>query len=128
MKRNQPGEGQLIRDNGNVADIMVTGIFILAMAVVMLSFLENIQMIQQKSDVDQIARRYILRMECEGGLTGEDRILLTEELARSGVTQINLEGTTIAEAGYGAAIELQIHGFLGGKYEFHETRVSTAKH
>lgn len=117
-----------IKDRGNVADIMVTGIFILAMAVVMLSFLENIKMIQQKSDVDQIARRYILRMESTGGLTGEDRILLTEELDRMGITQISLEGTTPAEAGYGTAIVLQIYGFLEGRYEFYETRVSTAKH
>ena len=45
-----------------------------------------------------------------------------------GITQISLEGTTMAEAGYGEVIQLQIHGFLGGKYEFYETRVSTAKH
>ena len=128
MKREQTAKEKMTREKGNVADIMVTGIFILAMAVVMLSFLENIKLIQQKADVDQIARRYILRMESEGGLTGEDRSRLVEELDRIGITQINLEGTTMAEAGYGAAIELQIHGFLGGKYEFHETRVSTAKH
>ncbi len=128
MKRNRPENGQWIRDEGNVADVMVTGIFVLAMAVVMLSFLENIQMIQQKADVDQIARRYILRMESEGGLTGEDKILLVDELEQMGVTQISLNGSTMAEAGYGTAIELHIHGFLGGEYEFHETRVSTAKH
>lgn len=125
---NRDKAGKQLKDRGNVADIMVTGIFILAMAVVMLSFLENIKMIQQKSDVDQIARRYILRMESTGGLTGEDRILLMEELDRMGITQISLEGTTPAEAGYGTAIVLQIHGFLEGRYEFYETRVSTAKH
>ncbi len=128
MNGNKTTKGQMARDCGNVADIMVTGIFILAMAVVMISFLENIQMIQQKVDVNQIARRYILCMESEGGLTMEDRIRLEEELTQMGVTQISLEGTTMAKAGYGEAIRLQMHGFLGGKYEFHETRVSTAKH
>jgi len=128
MNNNQCKKGRWSRDYGNVADIMVTGIFILAMAVVMLSFLENMKLIQQKSDVDQIARRYILRMESAGGLTGEDRMLLTAELSQIGVTQISLEGTTMAQAGYGERIALQIHGLLGGEYAFNESRVSTAKH
>lgn len=117
-----------VKDCASVANIMVTGIFILAMTVVMLSFLENIQLIQQKAEINQIARRYILRMESTGGLLGEDRGLLLEELERQGVTGIDLEGTTMGEAGYGAPIELRIRGILGGKYEFEETRVSTAKH
>ena len=116
------------KDRGNVANIMVTGIFVLSMAVVMLSFLDDMKLIQQKTEVDQLARRYILRMETLGGLTAEDRALLEEELAAQGVTAIDLSGTTMGEAGYGGKIELKIRGLLGGKYEIEETRVSTAKH
>lgn len=115
-------------DGGSVANIMVTGIFVLSMAVVMLSFLENMKLIQQKADVDQLARRYILRMETVGGLHAEDRDKLVEELEACGVTAIDLTGTTMGEAGYGARIELRIRGLLRGEYEFEETRVSTAKH
>lgn len=116
------------KDAGNIADIMVTGIFILSMAVVMLSFLENINMVRQKAEVDQLARQYILRMETVGGLLQEDRDKLQEALLLQGVTEIDLSGTTFGEAGYGEKITLQIKGLLGGKYEFEETRESTAKH
>lgn len=116
------------QDKGNIADIMVTGIFILAMMVVMLSFLENLKLIHQKTEVDQIARRYILRMETVGGLLAEDEVMLCEELQSAGVADIDLTGTTMGSAGYGAPIRLRITGVLGGTNEFEEIRVSTAKH
>lgn len=117
-----------IRQSGSVANILVTGIFILAMAVVMMAFLEDVELIQQKADVDQLARRYILRMETTGGLTPEDREELLQELSGQGVTGADLTGTTLGESGYGAKIVLRIRGLLGGKYEFEERRVSTAKY
>jgi hypothetical protein len=116
------------REQGTVANVMVTGICILAMSVVMLSFLNDMQLIQQKTEVDQLARRYILRMETTGGLLGEDREKLIDELSQQGVTEIDLSGTTMGETGYGARIVLRIRGMLGGKYGFEETRASTAKH
>ncbi|MCM1101954.1 MAG: hypothetical protein NC079_09600 [Clostridium sp.] len=117
-----------IRQPGSVANILVTGIFILAMAVVMMAFLEDVELIQQKAEVDQLARRYILRMETTGGLTPEDREELLRELSGQGITGADLTGTTLGESGYGAKIVLQIRGLLGGKYEFEERRVSTAKY
>lgn len=116
------------RERGNVGNIMVTGVFVLAMVVVMLSFLENMKLIQQKAEVDQLARRYILRMETVGGLLEEDKVRLVEELAAIGVAEVDLSGTTMDEAEYGSKIELRISGMLGGRYEIEETRVSTAKH
>lgn len=116
------------KDYGNIGNIMVTGIFVLSMVVVMLAFLENLKLIQQKAEVDQLARRYILRMETVGGLLAEERDALLGELADLGVTAIDLSGTTMDEAEYGSKIELQIRGMVGGKYEIEEKRVSTAKH
>ncbi len=116
------------KDDGNVANIMVTGIFILSMMVVMLSFLDHLKLIQQKAEVDQLARRYILRMETVGRLTTEDAYQLVEELVGLGVTEVDLTGTTFETVDYGAGIRLQIRGFLEGRYEIEETRVSTAKH
>ncbi len=116
------------KDCGNIGNIMVTGVFVLAMVVVMLSFLDNMKLLQQKAEVDQLARRYILRMETVGGLLAEDRDRLVEELAAIGVTAVDLTGTTMDEAEYGSKIELRICGLVGGRYEIEETRVSTAKH
>lgn len=120
--------GARCRQEGTVGNIMITGIFILAMAVVMLAFLDDMRLIQQKAEVDQLARRYILRMETVGGLTPEDREDLLRELSEQGVTEIDLAGTTTEAAGYGTKIVLQICGKLGGKYAFEEKRVSTAKY
>lgn len=116
------------KECGNVGNIMVTGILVLCMVVVMLSFLDSMKLIQQKTEVDQLARRYILRMETVGGLLTEDRDQLVEELTALGITAIDLSGTTMDEAEYGSKIELRICGLVGGKYAIEETRVSTAKH
>lgn len=135
----------LRRERGSVAELLSTGILVLAMTVLMASCLESMQMLSQKEEVNQLARKYILRMETVGYLTGDDRTSLERELARIGVTGIDLSGTTMSEAGYGNIIYLSIHGSLPGKsiatgkggmggsfqnkqYPFHEIRTSTAKY
>lgn len=116
------------KEAGNVGDLMATGLCILAMTVVMMAYLGNARLIQQKTAVGQIARKYILRMETVGALSDADRIALCGELEAAGVTQLNLEGTTIWQVNYGEPIILQIRGKLENEYEFTEKRVSTAKH
>lgn len=107
---------------------MITGIFVLAMTVTMLAFLDDIRLIRQQSEVTQIAREYILRMETEGSLTAEDRAGLVYELGAQGVTEIDLSGTTLSPVAYGDRIVLLIQGKLEGKYDITEKRVSTAKY
>lgn len=94
----------------------------------MMSYMQNVSLIQQKSKVDQIARKYILRMETVGYLNVSDHALLCQELEEAGVTELELEGTTLQEVTYGEVIALRIRGKLEGAYEFDEKRVSTAKH
>lgn len=116
------------KEKGNVGDLMAAGLCILAMTVVMMAYLENARLIQQKMAISQIARKYILRMETVGTLGDADRIALSGELEAAGVTQLSLEGTTIWQVYYGEPVVLQIWGKLGNEYEFTEKRVSTAKH
>lgn len=111
-----------------MANILITGIFMLAMTVLVMRFLDGMQLIQQKTQVNQLARRYILGMETTGSLLPEEREALEKELSGLGVTDIDLSGTTFDASGYGAKIVLQIRGKLGGTYEFEERRVSTAKY
>ena len=115
------------KEKGNIGDLMITGICILAMTVVMLAYLESVSLIHQKTEVGQLARKYILRMETVGYLTASDRTGLCQELELVGVTGIQLEGTTLNEVNYGEPISLFIKGQLEGKYDFEEKRVSTAK-
>ena len=112
---------------GNIGDLLITGICILGMSVVMLSYVENVSLLHQKTEVSQLARKYILRMETVGYLIPDDKTALCRELEALGVTNVNLEGTTLNAAAYGAPITLYIRGNLEGNYEFKEKRVSTSK-
>lgn len=116
------------KEKGNVGDLMAVGLCILAMTVVMMAYLENARLIQQKTAISQIARKYILRMETLGTLGEGDRIALCGELEEAGVKQLSLEGTTFWQVGYGEEVVLRICGKLENKYEFTEKKVSTAKH
>lgn len=106
---------------------MAAGLCILGMTVVMFSYLNSVSLIHQKTEVGQIARKYILRMETIGCLAGNDCNNLIAELEAMGVADISLEGTTFSPVGYGSAISLRITGKLEGEYVFEEKRVSTAK-
>lgn len=115
------------KDCGNIGDVMMTGLCILAMTVVMFAYMDNVQLIQQKMEVSQLARKYILRMETVGYLTPQDRTMLTSQLQEIGVSEIDYEGTTLNIVGYGEVVLLQIQGKLREEYDFTEKRVSTAK-
>ncbi len=115
------------KQRGNVADMMSAGLCILAITVVMLSYMDSVSLIHQKAEVGQLARKYILRMETVGYLTAPDRTALCQELEQAGVTDIQLGETTLHQVNYGQPITLRISGKLGGEYAFEEKRVSTAK-
>lgn len=115
------------RKRGNIGDLMTTGMCMLGMMIVMLAYFDSVELLNQKENVGQLARKYILRMETVGYLTPEDRIQLTVELESAGVTEIDYEGTTLQETAYGSPITLQIAGRLKGEHDFVEKRASTAK-
>lgn len=100
----------------------------LAMMAVMLAYMGSVKLLNTKAAVNQITRKYILRMEATGRLTDADRIALVQELENVGVTELELAGTTVDWVGYGEPIVLMIQGRLEDGYEIREKRVSTAKH
>lgn len=112
---------------GSIGDLLSVGLCILAMITIMLSFMDCMALVNQKSAVGQIARNYILKMETVGYLTAGDRDRLLRELTANGVTQVDLTGTTENRVTYGTEITLRIRGKIGGRYAFEEVRVSTAK-
>lgn len=116
------------KDVGSIGDILAVGICVLAMTAVMVGFYDCMGVLQQKTKVTQVAREYILRMETVGFLRPADASDLQSDLMNLKVTEVNLTGSTFSQVGYGEQITLHIRGKLRGKYEFEETRVSTAKH
>ena len=115
-------------DNGNIGDVMPMGIFVICIAIVFASFADCVRVVNVKSAVSQISRRYILRMETVGYLTSEDRNSLLEELSYAGLEDISLGNTDISEVGYGNTISLEISGVTEDGYEVVEYRTSTAKY
>lgn len=107
---------------------MTTGLCIMALTAIVISYFGCIELVQQKTQVGQLARKYILKMETEGYLTADEQIRLTCELGEMGITDVNLDNTTVQPGGYGQEIVLNINGKLKGEYEFNERRVSTAKY
>ncbi len=116
------------KEQGNIGELLAAGLCIVAMTVLMFSYLNFVKVFQQKEHVGQIARKYILRMETVGMLNGDDEGKLMDELAEIGVKNVNLQGTTTWQVSYGEEIVLQIRGTLEEGYDFSEKRVSTAKY
>jgi hypothetical protein len=116
------------KEEGNAGDFMAVCLCMLALTVVMLSYVDSVRLVGEKTQISQLARKYILKMETEGRLTDADRTTLCQELESLGVTGVDLGGSTLEKAGYGEAIVLVIRGRLRDGYEFEEKRVSVAKH
>lgn len=106
---------------------MAACICILMLTVLLTAYMDSVRLIDEKANMGQIARKYILRMESLGMLTEADRAELCAELEAAGATEVSLEGSTLERAGYGEPIALYIRGKLRGVYVFEEKRVSTAK-
>lgn len=92
----------------------------------------------------RIERQFMLQMETDGYLSPSVRDKLTEELAKIGVSDISLDGTTLTQAGYGNDVILSVTGRLnvaiitgisknmawiygGSSIDFRIYQISTAK-
>ena len=51
------------KEAGNVGEILTIGLCILALTALMISYMENVQLIAKKAEVGQLARCYLLKME-----------------------------------------------------------------
>jgi hypothetical protein len=133
------------KSRGSMTDFLPMGLAVLAISIVMMSFLSLSRVLAVEEQASQIARQYMLRMETVGFLTPQDQNNLEMELAARGITNVSYEGTTHTKVGYGAPIHLCIQGRITGQalemdkdlfqamfaknlYEFEIKLVSTAKH
>ena len=83
------------KEAGNVGEILTIGLCILALTALMISYMENVQLIAKKAEVGQLARCYLLKMETVGYLAAQDQTQLTAELENLGMTGIDYEGSTL---------------------------------
>lgn len=128
LRRKVAAQKRIPGQEGSIGDLLSVGICILAMVTLMTYFMDCVRLVNKKTEMGQLARNYVLRMETVGYLTDADEELLRRELELQGIQNVSLEGTTKVQVGYGAPIRIRITGKVDGKYEVEETRVSTAKH
>lgn len=77
-----------------------------------LALLEFTTILNQKININQTSRRYLLKMETTGYLTDSERLSLISELNRLGVTNVSLIGTSFQDVGYGNDVILEFTGKL----------------
>jgi len=114
--------------SGSIGDLFSTGLFLLAISAITLTFIRCAAIINTDSEVSQLARKYILRMESAGYLTQEDQLQLLAELELLDLDAIDITGTTLSPPGYGSTITLRINARTEGGYAVNELRQSTAKY
>ncbi|MCM1191536.1 MAG: hypothetical protein NC123_09285 [Butyrivibrio sp.] len=116
------------KEKGSIGDLLAACICMVLMTLLLVSYMDSVRLVDEKTEINQIARKYILRMETVGMLTESDRRLIERELEAAGASEVSLEGTTFERVGYGEEIVLKIRGKLRGIYGFEEKRMSTAKY
>lgn len=93
---------------GSIVDILPSMIMVIAAVMLIMVFFDLYQILSLNEDVKQIARKYMLTMETMGYLDAASRTSLMQDLSDLQVTDIDLTGSTMTDAGYGNAVYLQI--------------------
>lgn len=132
------------KTEGSVMDFLTVGVTLLAMGILVLAVFCSAGLMLKKLEVSQVARKYILAMETQGGLTENVKAELLAELEALGLKEIDITGTTAQPVKYGETIKLCIKGKITGNalntegdiwsngfnmrdYQVEEIRMSTAK-
>ena len=100
------------KDKGILDQFLPAIVVIVLLAVLSTGSMVSASNIDRSSDIQQVARTYLLRMETDGCLTEENRNLLIAELEALDMEQIDLTGTSFTNVGYGNRICLVIRGVV----------------
>lgn len=135
---------KLKKKKGSVARFGIPLFSVVMVGLLSVMFANWSNNINKKSQIDTIARSYLLRMEAQGYLNSADETQLNNELDKLGVSSINLTGTTKSKVEYGNKIMLSISGVIDlpsynitnlfkiekteNLVNFKVTKSSTAKH
>ena len=95
------------KEKGAVDSLIFTLVSVIALFVMLYALIPNIKLMQTKSQVNQIAREYILILETRGCLTTQEiSDFKTSMEAIPGITVGNMTGTSTAEVAYGDPVTL----------------------
>lgn len=100
------------KDKGILDQFLPAIVVIVLLAVLWTGSMVSASNIDRSSDIQQVARTYLLRMETDGCLTEENRNLMIAELEALDMEQIDLTGTSFTNVGYGNRVRLVIRGVV----------------
>lgn len=103
---------KLKKKKGSVARFGIPLFSVIMVGLLSVMFANWSNNVNKKSQIDTIARSYLLKMEGQGYLNSADESELNRELQSLGVTNINLTGTTRSNVEYGNKITLSISGVI----------------
>ena len=91
--------------------IVLSAVFIGLLLLIYAGISSNIN---RRNEVDLVARKYLLMMEIEGGLTTEMKDDLIKDLNKFGIKNLSFTGTTMVDSSspsnYGTIITLKFKG------------------
>ena len=103
------------KDKGILDQFLPAIVVIVLLAVLWTGSMISAANIDRSSDIQQVARAYLLKMEVDGCLTSANRALLIAELEALDMEQIDLTGTNLTDVGYGNQVRLVIRGVVNLK-------------
>ena len=103
------------KDKGILDQFLPAIVVIVLLAVLWTGSMISASTIDRSSDIHQVARTYLLRMEADGYLTEENRNRMILELEALDMENIDLTGTSFTDVGYGNRIRLVIRGVVNLK-------------
>lgn len=98
------------KDKGMLEHFLPALVVIVLMSVLWVASMVQASNLDRSAQLQQVARKYMLRMETDGYLTEANKSQLLTELRALDMSEINLNGTSFSDVGYGNEVYLVIQG------------------
>lgn len=99
---------KLKKDKGGIDNYLFIPIMITAVVILLLSVIPIFSLLSDKSEIDQIGRTYLLKMESDGYLSSDMKSQLIDDLKSiKNVKNIDILDTTETRVGYGQKVYLK---------------------
>ena len=100
------------KDKGMLEHFLPALVIIVFMGMLWIGSMVTASNIDKSSALNQVARKYMLRMETDGYLTEDNRAAMVTEFQELGVEGVTLTGTDLTDVGYGNEVCLNVKGTL----------------
>lgn len=97
----------LMKKRAGAGDLFASLVAIMSITLVVFLYINSIADIQLRTQLDQVARKYILVMETEGNLSSEEKTEMKQELLAVSPYITDVKVTTTGGNGYGTLVTLK---------------------